>query len=80
MFILRVQLDDGRDVFRPNRSSMPNTFGPLRVWPALNLVATPTVILVDNSGKILDFWIGKPSKEVEQQILKAINANQHIAS
>lgn len=49
-------------------------------FKALNLVATPTVILVDNSGKVLDFWIGKPSKEVEQQILKAINANQHIAS
>ncbi len=40
---------------------------------ALNLVATPTVILIDNSGKIIDFWIGKLSKNVEQEIIKAIS-------
>ncbi len=39
----------------------------------LNITATPTLVLVDKSGKILDFWIGKPSKDVEDQVLKAVS-------
>jgi len=44
----------------------------------LNLAATPTLILVDRSGKILDFWIGKPSEEVQQQIIKTISIGAGI--
>lgn len=70
--------DEARQYIQQKHLSM--SFVARVNFKALNLVATPTVILVDNTGKILDFWIGKPSKEAEQQILKAINANQHIAS
>lgn len=41
-------------------------------FKAIGLVSTPTMILVDSSGKIVDFWIGKLSNDVEQQVLKGI--------
>lgn len=34
----------------------------------LNVSGTPTLILVDGHGTILDFWSGKLSKDVEQQV------------
>lgn len=39
----------------------------------LNLAGTPTMILVSNQGRILDFWIGKLSAEDEQQVIQRIN-------
>lgn len=39
---------------------------------ALKIAATPTIILADSSGKVRDFWIGKLSKEDENQVLKAM--------
>jgi hypothetical protein len=42
-------------------------------FKALSLVATPAMILVDKNGKVLDFWIGKLSKDAEQQVTKAIS-------
>lgn len=36
----------------------------------LDLNALPSIILVDGKGTVLDFWIGKPSKDTEEQILK----------
>ncbi len=41
---------------------------------ALNVNGTPTVILVDKHGKIIDFWTGKLSNEIEQQVISAINS------
>jgi thioredoxin-related protein len=38
-----------------------------------NIGGTPTMILVDNSGKVLDFWVGRLSKDDEQQVVKAIS-------
>jgi|SRR6266853_6227999 len=40
----------------------------------LNVSGTPTIILTDNKGKILDFWIGKLPEETELQIIKVITA------
>jgi thioredoxin-related protein len=40
----------------------------------LGIPATPSLILVDGNGKVLDFWIGKLSKEDEQQAINAISA------
>lgn len=40
----------------------------------LNVSGTPTIILTDNRGKILDFWIGKLPEETGFQIIKAITA------
>lgn len=39
-------------------------------FPNLNIQATPTMILVDNNGNVLDFWIGKLSTDDEQQVLR----------
>jgi thioredoxin-related protein len=39
---------------------------------AFNISSTPTMILVDGSGKILDFWIGKLSEDTEREVLKAV--------
>jgi peroxiredoxin len=36
----------------------------------LGLSALPSIILIDSTGTVLDFWIGKPSKDTEEQILK----------
>jgi thioredoxin-related protein len=38
----------------------------------LNVLGTPTLILVDDKGKLLDFWTGKVPAHVEQQIIKII--------
>jgi hypothetical protein len=49
----------------------------MRVCPFLRILQTsfiPALILIDNSGTILDFWIGKPSKEIEEQIIDHITA------
>jgi hypothetical protein len=42
---------------------------------ALNVSATPTMILVDSNGKVLDFWVGKQSEDGERLIVKTINAS-----
>jgi thiol-disulfide isomerase/thioredoxin len=39
----------------------------------LNISGTPTAILIDNSGRVSDFWIGKQPPEIEQQILKVVS-------
>lgn len=40
----------------------------------LKVSATPTVILTDERGKIIDFWIGKLSEQDEQRIIQAISS------
>lgn len=41
-------------------------------YKALNLPGTPSTILIDSEGKILNFWIGKPSKDAEKEIMESI--------
>lgn len=41
-------------------------------YKAINLPGTPSAVLLDNEGKIVNFWIGKPSKDAEQEILDAV--------
>jgi hypothetical protein len=40
----------------------------------LKIAGTPTIVLVDNGGKIRDFWLGKLSKDEEQQVIRAVGA------
>ena len=40
---------------------------------ALKLFGTPTAILLDNNGKVRDFWIGKLLQDQEQQVMKAVS-------
>lgn len=47
---------------------------------AFNVSATPTMILVDSQGRILDFWIGKLSTENEELVIKAINNSETVIS
>lgn len=44
-------------------------------FKALNLPGTPTAVLISNEGKILNFWIGKPSKDAEREILDSVRHN-----
>jgi hypothetical protein len=39
----------------------------------LNLAGSPTLILVDRQGKILDFWVGKLSTSNEQALIQRIS-------
>ena len=41
-------------------------------FKALNLSAIPAIILIDNQGTIIDFWLGKPSNSIEEQIIKQL--------
>jgi hypothetical protein len=45
---------------------------PALNYSTLNLTGTPTLILVDSTGRVLDFWVGKLSKEEEQQVIAEI--------
>ncbi len=38
----------------------------------MGISGTPTMILLDQKGKVLDFWTGKPSTDTQQQVAKAI--------
>lgn len=38
---------------------------------ALNVRGTPTMILVDKNGKVLDFWVGKLSEDEKRQVTNA---------
>ncbi len=40
----------------------------------LKVSATPTLILVDSTGKVLDFWVGKLSEENQQGVMKSIGS------
>jgi len=39
---------------------------------SINVSATPSIILIDSNGKIMDFWIGQLSEDAKQQVIKAI--------
>lgn len=43
---------------------------------AYRVASTPTIILVDRHGAILDFWIGKIPQDIEQQVLRALTTPQ----
>jgi hypothetical protein len=38
----------------------------------LHLSAIPAMILIDNEGIVIDFWIGKPSEDTQKQIMKSL--------
>lgn len=38
----------------------------------LGVDTTPTMILIDKEGKIIDFWIGKIPEDVQQQVVESI--------
>lgn len=45
-------------------------------FKALNLPVIPAVILISRDGEILDFWLGRPSKETEEQILIVLSKDE----
>lgn len=46
----------------------------------LKLPGTPAMILVDSNGTILDFWVGKLSKDTEQQITDALCQHKKLGT
>ena len=45
---------------------------PALNYSSLNVTGTPTLILVDSTGRVADFWVGKLSREDEQQVTEAL--------
>jgi hypothetical protein len=41
-------------------------------FSAVKVPGTPTVLLVDNSGKVLDVWVGKQDESGEKKILRVL--------
>lgn len=41
-------------------------------FKALSFSTIPAIILIDNRGTIIDFWLGKPSNSIEEQIIKLL--------
>ena len=41
-------------------------------YRAVNLLGTPSVVLISNEGKILNFWVGKPSRDAEKEIMDSV--------
>jgi hypothetical protein len=40
----------------------------------LNIAATPTLILVDNEARVIDFWIGGGSPDTQSSIIRTLSA------
>ena len=40
----------------------------------LNILATPTLILLDNDGRIVDFWIGGGLPDSQSEIMRTLSA------
>jgi hypothetical protein len=40
----------------------------------LNVAGTPTIILVDGLGKVVDFWVGKLTTDSEDEVLRRLSA------
>ena len=41
-------------------------------FAAIKVPGTPTLMLVDNTGKVLDVWVGKLDPKAEQKVLKLL--------
>ena len=41
-------------------------------FSSIKVPGTPTLLLVDNSGKVLDVWVGKQDEKGEKDILEAL--------
>jgi thioredoxin-related protein len=41
-------------------------------FQAIKVPGTPTVLLVDNNGKVLDVWVGKLNSSREKEVLKTL--------
>lgn len=47
---------------------------PAADFVSLNVNGTPTMILVDDHGRIIDFWVGKLSSADEQHVIRNISS------
>jgi len=45
-------------------------------FSALKIAGTPAILLVDGNGKLLDFWLGYLTPDVEQEVKRAIGAQK----
>ncbi len=45
---------------------------PALNYSTLGVTATPTLILVDSTGRVVNFWIGKLSEAEEQEVIEAV--------
>jgi hypothetical protein len=45
---------------------------------SIGVTGTPTILLVDRTGKVLDVWVGELPPEREQQVLGAVKKNAPV--
>jgi 2,3-bisphosphoglycerate-independent phosphoglycerate mutase len=45
-------------------------------FSALKVALTPTIIVIDGTGTIKDFWVGKLSSDEEEQVIKVAAHNK----
>lgn len=41
---------------------------------SMNVTGTPTMVLIDSSGKVLDFWVGAIPEKDQQEVLKELES------
>lgn len=46
---------------------------------SFNVQGTPTMILVDSTGKVLDFWVGKLTSDEQQEVIKILGLNSSLS-
>lgn len=49
----------------------PDAIVPLD-FASVKVNGTPTILLVDNQGKVLDVWVGKQPEDGEEEVLEAL--------
>ena len=43
-------------------------------YSTLGVTGTPTLVLVDSTGRIVDFWVGKLSEVEQQEVIEAVES------
>ncbi len=62
--------EEAKRYARQNQLNMDTIFG--LDFKMLHLKAIPAMILIDSSGTVIDFWLGKPSEDTEKQIVNSL--------
>jgi peroxiredoxin len=69
--VLPQSVDDGRNYLKKLDVKIDNVYQ--QEFDSIGIRGTPTVLLVDEKGAVTNVWIGKLSKEKENQVLKELN-------
>jgi ribosomal protein L20A (L18A) len=67
---LPYSIDEGKQYLKDEKLDISEV---KQVAPqSVGIKGTPTLLLVDSSGMVLDEWVGKPSAEAEERIISRV--------